>query len=277
MRWIGSRHASGERLIAYADNYLDRGQREILEEHLRACPRCRDRLRGFDEVARIVQRGAPLVDDPAGRAALHARLAAEGQRAAPTRRRPTGQILAAASALVLLLGLLVWPLASEAGFPLGRFVRFGTVEDERDQDGPRPLRDVAPASVEGLGSTIAGVAPDHLPLGLSRVSRSMPEPGRLDVLYRSPTGLAVLLTQAPAASLVIEVEPFGAQEVTSVRGTPVLQLEGAAPGTVAGLYWERGEVVFELLVTEAPPERLRPSEATRLVEALMTAQDAGPG
>lgn len=276
MRRVGPRHASGEDLVAYADGYLAGRRREIVEGHLRACPRCQDRLRGFAEVARIVQRGAPLVDDPAGRAALHARLAAEDRRAAPPRRRATGKILVAAASLVLAVALLASPLASEAGFPFGRFLRFGPVVDERDPGDGQRLEDVAPASVVGLEPSFAGVEPDQLPLGLRRVARSVPEPGRLELLYQSPAGLAVLLTQTPVNGSVVEMDPFGVQETIEVRGTPVLQLEGAGSGAVAGLYWERREVVFELLVTEAPPEWLRPSEATRLVEALMAAQDAGP-
>lgn len=265
----------GEDLVAYDDGYLTGGRRELVETHLAACPHCQARLRAFREVDEIIRRAAAPIDDRTLRAALHDRLLAEASR--PARRQPPRRLLAAIPSALLLLTLLVWPLASTGGFELGRFIRFGPVEGERDSGDGQRLEDVAPASVVGLEVSFAGVEPDQLPLALSRVSRSVPEPGLLEVLYRSSAGLAILVTQTPVNGPVVEMDPFGAEEVVSIRDTPVLRLEGARPGTVSGLYWERKEVVFELLVTDAPPEWLGPADATRLVEALMAAQDAGPG
>lgn len=275
-RRFGSPHASGEDLVAYADGDLAGQRRDLVEEHLRVCAWCRERLRAFDEVGRIVRAGAPLVDDPAGRASLHARLEAGNPRAAPPTRLPSVRLLVAVSSLALLLALLSWPLASEAGFPMGRFVRFGPVLGERNQKGEQKLRDVGSASVEDFDASFSAVEPSVLPLELGRVSRSVPKSGRIEVLYRSPAGLALLLAQTPADGQVVEMDSFGTQEVVLVGDTPVLRLTGARPDVVAGLLWEREGVTFELLVTEAPPEGLAASQAAAIVEAIIAAQDAGP-
>lgn len=280
VRWIGSRHVPGEELVAYADGYLGWDHRQIVDEHLQACNRCRDRLRGFDEVGRIIQEGAPLADDPSGRAALHARLAAGDWSTTTSRQRPSARLLVAASSVVLLLVLLAWPLASAAGFPLSGFLRFGGVAVRYFQpggDGVTVMRGVATPRAASPDPAIGFVAPDRMPLGLELAERSAPGADQLELLYRNRAGLAVLLSQVPTAAGAVRLAPSPGQEVVRVRGVAVLRLADPRPDAVAGMLWEREGVTFELLAIEPPPDGLGEADAGRIVEALMAAQDAATG
>jgi anti-sigma factor RsiW len=64
-----------ERLIAYRDGDLDGAQREVVQTHLAACPDCRAWLGAMAEVRRILRAAFPLIDDPAARATIKARIA----------------------------------------------------------------------------------------------------------------------------------------------------------------------------------------------------------
>lgn len=269
----GTRHASGEDLVAYADGYLAGRRRAAVEGHLRACPRCRARLRAFQEVDRLVREGVAPVDDPGVLAALRARMEAGDPARPGSRHRPAAALVP----LVLLLAVLAWPLASAAGFPLGELLRFGPVPSQRGQGGEGAVVEVTGVTSPGAGDhnlAFRAVEPGRLPLALERVERSVPEAGRLELLYRSENGLAVLLAQTRVGDAVVALDPRWAGEVIIVGGTEVLVLPDPRPGLVAGLVWARAGVAFELLVTEPPPQGLAAADAAGIVEALAAAQDA---
>lgn len=271
----GSRHASGEDLVAYADGYLAGRRLAAVEGHLRACPRCRAHLAAFREVDRVVRTGVAPVDDPGGLAALRARMAARAGR--PVRPGPRQRPAAALALLALLLGALAWPLASTAGFPLGEILRFGPVPIERGGGSEGGGLDLTGVAMPGPGNpdpAFPAVEPERLPLALERVERSVPEAGQIEQLYRSEAGLAVLLAQTPAGDPAVTLHSRWAGEVILVRGTEVLVLPAPWPGAAAGLVWARAGVAFELLVTESPPRGLAVSDAAGIVEALAAAQDA---
>lgn len=277
-RLSGSRHAAAEELVAYADGYLADPRREAVAKHLVACPDCRERLRAFREVDQIIQWEATQVVVRAVPGVLRDRL-----QAAPTyrpRHRPPRRLLLAVPPALLVLALLAWPLASEAGFPLSGFLRFGEVAVRHFQpgeDGATVLRGVATDRATSSDPTIGFVAPDRLPLGLELAERSAPGVHQLELLYRNRAGLAVLLSQVPTGAGAVRLAPSPGQEVVRVRGVAVLRLADPRPGAVAGLLWEREGVTLELLAIEPPPDGLGAADARRIAEALMAAQDAATG
>lgn len=267
----------GEDLIAYADGYLAGARRELVEAHLRVCAHCQDRVAAFREVDRIIREGAPLVDDSAGRVALHAALLTQQARR-PVVPWPLRRSIITASLLLLLAGLLTWPISSRAGVPLGRFIDFGPVRVERSvssgRDAPALLH-VATAGPSPAALIFSAVEPPVLPLGLKRVERSTPTQDRLELLYRNGLGMAVLVQQTPARANVVSLDTSsGEHGVTLVAGIEVLWLADPQPGAVSWLFWEREGVFFELMMTESPPDGLLLTDAERIVESLATAQDA---
>lgn len=273
-----------EELIAYQDGTLPAGRREIVEAHLTACPHCQERLAAYREVDDIIQRHAiPVEDFEPWRADLHARLRREVvRRQGPSRwlkrmvppRRP-----AVARFLVVLLVLLaVLPPATQAGFPLGHFVRFAEVEIKQrlPLDEQRPVRHVAPSDPSGVQPSFGFVAPAELPLGLVRVEQSTPSADRVEALYRNEAGVAILLTELPAATGMVTLEAIGT-DLATVRGVDVLIVRDPRPDAVAALTWERDGVFFDVMVIEAPSGAhggFKQTEALQVVEALMVVQDA---
>lgn len=275
-----------EELVAYLDGYLAGGRRELVDAHARVCPSCRERIAMFREVDQLVREAVgPPRDDPVARARLRARLAAEARPRGHPRllpRVPRG-LLPRASPWVtvplaaLLLALLVLPLSSRAGWPLGDVVHVGPFRSERaaPTDGaPVVLRGVATPQVPSLEPGFRSVEPASLPQGLARAERSVPAAGRVELAYRSPTGLALHLAEVPAAGASVKVAPSPGQGTAVVGDTAVFWLGDPRPGTVSALFWERGGVFFELLVIESSAGGLPLADALAIVEAVVAAQDA---
>ena len=61
-------------LLAFADGELGGARLELVEAALATSPACRDRLAALERTGRLLRDASPLRDDPAGRAALRARL-----------------------------------------------------------------------------------------------------------------------------------------------------------------------------------------------------------
>lgn len=273
-----------EELVAYQDATLPPGRREIVETHLTACRHCQERLATFREVDDIIQRHAiPVEDFEPWRADLHARLRREAdrrqgplgwmKRVVPLRRSAVVRLLVAT-----LVVLAVLPPATQADFPLGHFVRFAEVEIKQrlPLDEQRPVRHVAPSDPSGVQPSFGFVAPAELPLGLVRVEQSTPDADHVEVLYRNEAGVAILLTELPAATGMVTLEPTGTDLVT-VRGTTVLVVRDTRPDAVAALTWERDGVFFDVMVIEAPTGGnggFKQADALQVVEALIEAQDA---
>jgi hypothetical protein len=272
MRLRGFCHVSSKELVAYGDGYLEQGRRAIVEEHLDTCPRCREQWVAIRDVERAIRDGVAPLDNPAGRNAVHARGLTGLRQGTERRSSPSFRSLFAASLALLFLVLLVWPSASEAGFPLGRFVRFGPVlGTHNDQE---VVRGAATPQPEAAGPASAMASPNRLPFALERIDYSTSEVGRQEVLYRNSANLSVLLSQTPTGEeSIVELVPLRSREVIAVLDVQVLLLSDPRPGAVAGVLWERKGVVFELLVTESPPEGLKKSDAVQLVETLIAAQD----
>ena len=93
-----------EDLLAYADGELRGDHRARVEAALAASPACRRRFAALGATGRLLRDASPLADDPAGRAAVRARL----ERASPRSAMPRLGGIAAVVALplVLLLALM---------------------------------------------------------------------------------------------------------------------------------------------------------------------------
>ena len=265
-----------EDLVAYLDGELRGGRQELVEAHLQACPDCRRRRARFEEVDRLLRESSPLTDDPAGRAAIAARVArqsgASGRARLPLRRAVA--VLALLVALSLALG---WPALSQARPGLGRFVRF------TDQ----PLAQGVPVGQEPPGTPLAGVQlpqpgiaqgsfrplePERLPLGLELVARATGPTGRRELHYRNADGVAVLVTQEPARGAVQTIAGDYAETVV-VGDSEVLWLKAPQPEAVARLSWERGGVFYQLWILRPPAGGLSFAEARLIVEALIASQE----
>lgn len=109
-----TRHAELAELSSYLDGELPGGQRRELEEHVRSCARCRDRLTGLERtVARLrdVGRESPP-NELAGR--VHRRLALEHGRPSRLRAveqwlaqwRPAPELIAGAAVVVALAAIV---------------------------------------------------------------------------------------------------------------------------------------------------------------------------
>lgn len=262
-----------EDLVAYADDELDAAGRARLDAHLLACPTCRHRLAAFHEVDRLLRAASPPLDDPAGRAALRARLALEtGRRARPSRPR---RLLAAALillALAAISGLVV--TGTQAGwahvFRVPASPVPATLPAGQAPPGTR-LTGVRPAPPDAGPATFPTVEPASLPLGLALVERSTPNPERRELLYRNPDGLALLLVQVPARGPLYR--PEDRERVTIVGDTEVLWLRDPRPDAVSGLLWIWRGIVFDVRVLVAPPGGFLSEDARRIVMALIEAQE----
>ena len=80
-------HLSDGELVAWDDGSLREERQARVEAHLAACPACRVRLAGFQEVERLLRERYPLVDDPAARDRILERLvdARQEQAGEPTK------------------------------------------------------------------------------------------------------------------------------------------------------------------------------------------------
>jgi hypothetical protein len=263
----------GEDLVAYSDDELEAPQRALVAAHLQGCPTCRRRLAAFQQVDRLLRAASPPLDDPAGRAALVARLEREaGRRARPPRHR---QLLAAA--LVLLAVIAISGLVAtgtQAGwthvFRVPASPVPATLPAGQAPPGTR-ITGVRPAPPGAGPATFHTVEPASLPLGLALAERSTPNPERRELLYRNPDGLALLLVQVPARGPLYR--PEDREHVTIVGDTEVVWLHDPCPGTVSGLLWIRRGVFFDLLVLTAPPGGVSLNEARQIVAALIEAQE----
>lgn len=269
----------GEDLVAYRDGDLRGARQEWVATHARLCPVCRERLAGFEETARILREAFPLVDDPVGRAKLIARLQIEASRQSSRRDRHRLLVAAPLLLLLLLLALVAGPGSSEAGFPLARFIHFGVVEVKElwPADQQRVVEHVATSQPGLTAVTFRAVEPAELPLGLTLVERSIPARERLELLYRNGAHLAFLLRQSPAREAMVSTDPGNDDQVITVSDTQVLWIKDARPEAVAGLWWERHQVFFEVMVTESPEgptAGLKLGDARLVVQALMAEQDA---
>src|SRR5215207_1518739 len=107
-----------EDLVAYADNYLTGGRRELVEAHLQVrCPSCRRRLDDFRAVDEILLASTPVVDVRRSQQELRRWLDAIDTNRPP--RRSFRQI--AVVAALVLLGLIFWPAALDADSLVGDF------------------------------------------------------------------------------------------------------------------------------------------------------------
>lgn len=260
-------------LIAYADGYLTGGRRELVEAHLAACPQCRDRKAAFNDVDRLLQKGTPLTDDPAGRAAIRTRLKGETGRSTSSHRLRVAPVLVMLLALALTVGSIP---AIEASFPLGQFVTFGEIERSKSREESTLVEHVAPSDPGVEALPFRTVEPATLPLGLVRVERSTPNPERLEMLYRNEDDLALLILQSPARPGMVTIDG-PAMEAFRVADSTVLMGVQSDVGDVSDILWERDGVFFSVLVIEAPLRAyggFRTPDALEVVEALIAAQDA---
>lgn len=269
---------SAEDLIAYSDGYLQGGRRELVEAHLAACPHCQERVAAFGEADRLLREGSPLSDDPEGRAEIRARLGRGDHqwRAIPRSLAAPAFALACLLALVLIAG----PVATEAGWPLGRYITFGEIEVKEwlPEEERRPVEHVAPSDPSVLALPFETVEPTTLPFDLALAERSTPDPDRLELLYRNGDDLTILIFQAPARPGMVTIDDAGAgmRETTQVGDTPVMIGLGARPDQVTDLMWERDGVFFTARVLEAPTGAyggLRTAYGLEVVEAMIAAQD----
>ena len=144
-------------LVAFADGELRGARREVVEAHVQACRRCRERLAAFRASASLVSAATPLVDHPVVVAMVRARLD-EAERGGAFPRPPR----AALSALVLLAVVLAaWPAASAAGFSLERFIRLGA--DEVADMLPRGWDRPEPPGLEGSSGSAEHWSPTQVP------------------------------------------------------------------------------------------------------------------
>lgn len=275
-------------LIAYQDGSLPMGRREIVEAHLAACNHCQERMATFRDTDRIIQEYAVIAKLPEqSRAALRTRLQKEADSRAGRSEHlhlrfiSLPQSLVARLLVALLVLLLALPPATQAGFPLGRFVHFAEVEvkERLPFEEQEVIRHVAPSDSNISAPSFDTVAPAELPFGLVRVEQSVPDPKRLELLYRNDADVALLVTQLPAEEGFLTLEREGT-EITVIDGTDVLILKDPRPDTVAALFWERDGVVFNVMVIEAPTGKYggwKREDALRVVEALIEAQDAAQG
>lgn len=257
---FGGEQLSDDNLAIARDRDLEPARRSRIDAHLATCPDCRRRLAASQQPSRLLQAQFPVFQNPGAWEVFAARTADRKQRwTAGLRLVPTAGLIA----LILL-------------------VFAGTVQLQRTAPGremTRPLRHVA-TTQPGLGPlSFPTVEPLRLPLGLVQSERSTPVADRLELLYRNETGLALLVAQSPingAESPEVPKGPGGRTRVI-VGDTSVLALDDSRPRAVAGLLWDRRDLRFELLVTEAPPDGLPLADGARIVEALMAAQDAALG
>ena len=267
-----------EDLVAYLDGDLRGGRMELVEAHLQACPACRRRRAQFEEVDRLLRESSPLIDDPAGRAAIAARVA----RAAGTRGRAQLPLRRAIAALALLATALAlafgWPAISRAQPGLGRFVRFSAQplgQGVPVGQGPpgTPLAGVHSPQPSGQQGAFRPIEPARLPLGLELVEQATESTGRRELQYRNEDGVVILVTQEPARGASTTIVA-GKAETVVVGDSEVLWLKAPQPEAVAQLTWERRGVLFQLWVLQAPPRGLPFADASLVVEALTAAQEA---
>lgn len=90
-------------LIAYADGELRAARKELLEAHLQVCASCRQRLKAFAAIDRLLRDGTPLRDDPRSRADIIARAEAIGRSRL---RLPWRSLRTAALAVCTVLAML---------------------------------------------------------------------------------------------------------------------------------------------------------------------------
>lgn len=274
-----------EELVAWQDGSLPSGQREIVEAHLAACRHCQERMATFQEVDRIIEDGASAVDVSLRRRAdLRARLhdANQGPTLSASRKLALPHLPSLGARILvpaLLLVFLLLPAVGQADFPLSHFVRFGEIETTRElpADQQVAIRHVTPSDPDVPPPSFSVVAPLELPLGLVRVQQSTPGPEQVELLYRNGDDVALLFFQAPADIGMVKLERAGT-EIVTIRGTPVLLLDDPRPDAVSALTWERDGVFFNVLVLEAPTGKYggwKHADALQVVEAMMTAQDAG--
>lgn len=178
-----------EDLITYSDGSLLGGRREIVEAHLVACPYCKARLARYREVDRLIQEECSDSSFALGqRAALRRRLVDEATPGLRSTTHRPSHLLAGLSVVILLV-ILVYPLASRADLPLGRFVRFAevTVTGSLPVDRQGPIASLTGSSNDTTSLEFTPIAPTELPFGFSRTEQSIIESDRVDLLYRQGT------------------------------------------------------------------------------------------
>jgi hypothetical protein len=258
-----------EDLVAYADDYLTGGRRELVEAHLQVrCPSCRRRLDDFRAVDEILLTTSPVVDMQRSQQELRRWLDAVDTSKSPRRSLRLIGVVAALS----LLSVIFWPGALDADSLVGEFLHFGQVQVRRIPGMPAegvPVKHVATAQAE-LTLTFPGIEPTDLPNDLIQVERSVPSADRLELLFRNQSGLAILLTQSPADGSTITVAPTSHGYFVPIANTDVLVLPDPWPESVSAMIWEHDGVVFELLVTESWGG-LPLADATAIVMALLNA------
>lgn len=264
-----------EDLVAYQDGDLDAVRRAEVELHVAQCPVCREYIEISQDVARIFERTWPLEENPAGQARtiariheLHARQFHE-----PWWRRKALALVTAVLVLILTL-IVLWPSSLEAtASSLSSLLHY----TEQRVTGTVLHRDDLPGEpAEGIPREPVFVAPTQLPLELELVGTEKREGERLSLQYEDGDHLTILLDQAPSDDAADSVSVETAQ-VARVKETDVLWLRGPRRGTVSVMLWERHEVVFSIMVLEAPPPPdagLELKDAMMVVESVMEQQES---
>lgn len=262
-----------ETLIAYADGDLDATQHAELEEHLKTCWACRERLQSSEDIGRMLRARFPLHDDPQARAEIMRQVravAAGEQQPQPARfaliRRLRSWPIAAAASLVLVLVIgFGLPMTTEADFRIGRFVSFMTLQgssgpkslpaSEASQHTPVRTENFA-AGVDVEEVAFPAVVPQQLPPNFELLEATTPGQGGLQLVYTDNAGTIVQVVQTPADSDTA-IFPDSRNVIDAVDGSDVV-LHRSPTGAYDRAIWERDGVLFDLLLLRrvgAGPER----------------------
>lgn len=177
--WFKDEHLEYERLVSYADDQLNEIEREITEAHLRACPGCREDVRGFLEYKKRIE---PWIREPD---------APEPRRNYwkiwdwfPTIPKPAFTATIAVAAVIALLALLFFRRAGIDNRP----------DDRAATQSPSPVQSIGSSTSPSpeASSVAATLAPDVTPSPLNDLIASLNDNDQRILLDSSGkvTGLA---------------------------------------------------------------------------------------
>jgi hypothetical protein len=274
-------HPSGAELVAYQDRALAGHRLARIDDHLRTCSTCRQRLRDAEDIGQLLRDHTPIVHDPAGIAAVRARVgAALDAQAAPAGRSRRWQPVLLLVTLLIVVVTAVQATTSVADFPLGRVITFTRDEEPEREILPAwatppgiPLDVIPPPPGVQPALSFTPVAPELLPLDL-RLTGTSTLPSSVQLRYSNDQGLVLMLLEADSDGTTVTAR-LDTVELLAIEGVEVA-VEHDAVDNIARLLWEHQGIVFELVVLKTPPEDITKDDAVSVAEAIIR-QSAADG
>ncbi|HUG15872.1 MAG TPA: zf-HC2 domain-containing protein [Thermomicrobiales bacterium] len=254
-------------MLAYEDDELPPSRQAAVHVHVQQCQDCRARVNALREVGRQIRADAPAIEDPAGLAALKARLATLPLHT-PTRSRGPSRARVMAGAVTLAVVVLAgYSVVSngavvEGGSTFARWLIVdGIVARVTPQDNPGQSPIIAPTG-----------APEQsdLPLGLGQVGEEQRRPGYVTRHYSAPNGLSILFAAERAGQEIIGLpDDPELRRIVPVNGRDVLLVFGMSASDIVTIYWSDGDILVSLFILTQPDGGLDADAALEIAASMM--------